>query len=129
MDDADLFDPQDLGRRQRMAAARRKRESERLALLAKVVNSQRRADELKSWISAYTRPADDNSHPELVRMIEWAAAQLNDLERFLSPERISATLQERDLFPKVDPLNDPLGEPPGHRIWGHSTALRHINAT
>jgi hypothetical protein len=61
-------------------------------------------------------------------MVEWAASQLNDLERNLSPERISVTLQERELFPEVDPLNDPKGEPPRYRIWGHSAALRNINA-
>jgi hypothetical protein len=118
MDEPDIYDPQELGRRQQMAAARRQRESERLALLAKLVDAQRRADELKSWIDAYTRPADDNSHPELRRMVGWAAAQLDDLERILNPERISETLQERELFPAIDPLNDPKGEPPRHRIWG-----------
>jgi hypothetical protein len=128
MDDPDIFDPQELGRREQLATARRQRESERLALLAQLVDAQRRADELKRWISAYTRPADDNSHPELRPMAEWPASQLNNLERILSPERISETLQERELFPEVDPLNDSKGEPPSHRIWGHSTALRNINA-
>jgi len=128
MDDPEIYDPQELGRRQQLAAARRQRESERLALLAQLVDAQRRADELKRWISVYTRPADDNSHPQLRTMVEWAASQLNDLERILSPERISVTLQERELFPEVDPLNDPKGEPPRYRIWGHSAALRNINA-
>jgi hypothetical protein len=120
MDAANLLDPKELGRRQQMAAARRQRESERLTLLAELVDAQRRADELKNWISAFTRPTDDSSHAELQRMIGWAAVQLKDLERFLSPERISSTLKERELFPEVDPLNDPLGEPPRHRGWGHS---------
>jgi hypothetical protein len=128
MGNADIFNPQELGRRQQMAAARRHREGERLAKLAQLVDAQRRADELKNWISAYTRPADDNSHPELRRMVGWATAQLEDLERVLSPERISESLRDRELFPEVDPLNDPLGEPPRHRIWGHSAALRDINA-
>lgn len=56
------------------------------------------------------------------------AAQLDDLERFLSPECIFETLQEREFFPAVAPLSDPKGKPPRHRIWGNSTALRHINA-
>ena len=33
MDTPEIYDPQDLGRRQQMAAARRQRESARLALL------------------------------------------------------------------------------------------------
>lgn len=128
MNDSEIYDPQELGRRQQMAAARRQRESERLAMLGQLVDAQRRSDELKRWISAYTRPADGDAHPELRRMVGWVAAQIDDLERFLGPESVCATLQECALFPDVDPLDDPKGEPPGHRIWGHSAALRHINA-
>lgn len=128
MPDPDIFDPQELGRRQQLAAARRQRESERLAFLAQLVDAQRRSDELKRWISANSRPSDHETSPELRRMVEWAASQLDDLERILNPGRIAERLQERELFPEVDPLNDPKGEPPRHRIWGHSTALRHINA-
>lgn len=128
MRDPEIYDPQELGRRQQMAAARRQRESERLAMLAQLVDAQRRAEELKCWINAYTQPASDISHPELRRMVEWAASQLDDLEHTLSPERIAEALRERELFPETDPLNDPKGEPPGHRIWGHSGALRHVNA-
>ncbi|CAN7298863.1 hypothetical protein LJR030_002683 [Rhizobium sp. LjRoot30] len=127
MVDPEIYDPQELGRRQQMAAARRQRESKRLALLAQLVDAQRRSDELKRWISAYTRPAGDEVHPELGRMVAWAASQLDDLERILDPQRIGTTLQERALFPDVDPLDDPKGEPPDQHIWGHSAALRHIN--
>lgn len=128
MADPDIFDPQELGRRQQLAAARRQRESERLAMLAQLVDAKRRSDELTRWISAYARPAGDDTHPELRRMVEWAASQLEDLDRILNPDRINETLQERELFPEADPLNDPKGEPPRHPIWGHSKALRHINA-
>ncbi|MCR6497441.1 hypothetical protein MUO32_00205 [Shinella sp. CPCC 101442] len=124
----DIYDPQELGLRQQMAAARRQRESARLALLANLVDAQRRADGLQRWISAYARPVDDSSHPELGRMVEWVAAQINDLEHVLGPDRISETLRARALFPDVDPLDDPKGEPPRHRIWGHSAALRYVNA-
>lgn len=128
MADPDIFDPQDLGRRQQLAAARRQRESQRLALLGQLVDAQRRSDELKRWISAYNSPADEKSRPALRRMVEWAASQLDDLERILNPERIEQTLLERELFPDVDPLDDPKGDPSRYGIWGHSTALRHINA-
>lgn len=126
MDEPDIYDPENLGRRQQMAAARRQRESERLAFLGQLIDAQRRANELRGWISAYAHP--ECSCPALQRMIAWATSQIDDLERILSSERIAATLIERELFPEVDPLNDPKGEPPSHRIWGHSTALRHINA-
>jgi hypothetical protein len=39
MADPDIFDPQDLGRRQQLAAARRQRESQRLTLLGQLVDA------------------------------------------------------------------------------------------
>ncbi|QPC91904.1 hypothetical protein [Mesorhizobium sp. INR15] len=127
MDITNYSDPQELGRRQQMAAARRQRESERLAFFARVVEAQRRAGELRDWISAYARSASDNAHSELQRMVGWAEAQLKELDHFLDAERISSTLRERGLFPEVDPIHDPLGEPLRHHIWGHSGAVRHCN--
>lgn len=111
-----------------MAAARRQRESERVAFVEQLIDAQRRAGELRTLISAYVQPEREHSYPELERMVKWATSQIADLDLILSPERIAMTLVERQLFPETDPLNDPKGEPPSHRIWGHSTALRHINA-
>lgn len=128
MDTPDISNPQELGQRQQIAAARRQRESARLELLVQLVDAQRRSDALNHWLSVYAHPADDNSRPELRRMVEWVAIQLNELERVLCPEQISETLRARELFPDVDPLGDPKCEPPRHRIWGHTAALRHINA-
>jgi len=79
-------------------------------------------------ITAYVQPERENSYPELERMVKWATSQIADLDRILSPERIATALVERELFPETDPLNDPKGEPPSLRIWGHLAALRHINA-
>jgi hypothetical protein len=47
------------------------------------INAQGRADEPKNWISACGRPAGDNWHPELQRIVRWAASELNDFERIL----------------------------------------------
>lgn len=44
--DADAFESTDLERRDRLSIERRLRESERLSLLAKLVDARRRADEL-----------------------------------------------------------------------------------
>lgn len=129
MDDTTFLDPRELGGRQQLAAARRQREGQRLATLARLVDTQRRADELRNWMNAWSRFTGDHSYPELQRMIGWARAQLEELESSLTPGQVSAFLKERDLFPEVDPLNDPLGEPPQYRIWGHSAALRPIEAS
>jgi hypothetical protein len=55
-----FFDPHELGRRQQLAAARRRREGEGSALLAELVDAQKRVDELKNWINAHTRPSNDS---------------------------------------------------------------------
>jgi hypothetical protein len=118
MDGVDTLEPSDLDRRQQMATARRQREGERRALLAEFVDAMRRADELRKWIGAYGRPTGEHSHSELRRMREWTEAQLKELDLFLEPERISMVLRARELFPEVDPLDDPLGEPPARRVLG-----------
>jgi hypothetical protein len=128
MDAPDIYDPQELGRRQRIADACRQREIARRALVMQILDTQRQARELRAWISTCVRQDSDTSSPEFQRMIEWAGGQLEELEGALKPERITETIRAQDLFPEIDPLNDPKGEPPRHRIWGHSSALRHINA-
>jgi hypothetical protein len=40
------------------------------------------------------------------------------MERFLLPAELTELLETRDLFPEVDELADPLGEPPPLRPWG-----------
>lgn len=61
-------------------------------------------------------------------MLEWTALQLAELDLLLDPDRLSETLRERALFPELDSLDDPLGEPIGRRIWGGCRSLRHVNA-
>ncbi|WPE19208.1 hypothetical protein [Shinella zoogloeoides] len=128
MDAPDIYNPQELGRRQQMADVRRQREVARRAVLRQLLDRQRQALELKTWISACLRQDSDTTSPEFQRMIEWASGQLEELERALRSERITEALQAQGLFPKTDPLYDQKGEPSQHRIWGHSFALRHINA-
>ena len=49
---------------------------------------------------------------KLVRM------ERQGLEECLDPSRLSRLLHTRNLFPEVDDLVDPLGEPPPRRPWG-----------
>ncbi len=77
-----------------------------------------RADALRRLIGAYDRPGKAGVRPELCPMLDWAKAELNGLEADLRPERLGALLRERDLFPAIDTLADPLGEPPARRSWG-----------
>jgi hypothetical protein len=109
-------DAEELARRRRMATARRTRESERTSLLLKLVRTERQADQLREWISQ--RKADDEATPEMQRMVDWARARLSGMEGFLDPPELSRLLHTRNLFPEVDDLVDPLGEPPPPRPWG-----------
>lgn len=122
--DTSEVDMSEIGKRQQLAVARRRREDERRALLDKFVDNERRADRLRNWISAYTRFDKNPHYPELQRMFEWAEIELAELDTFLDPELLGATLRDRHLFPKTDPLSDPLGDSPSRRFRGGCPAPR-----
>jgi hypothetical protein len=109
-------DAEELARRRGLAAARRTRETERTLLLRKLVRMERQADQLRGWIAQ--RKADVGVSPEMQRMLDWATAELVEIERFLDLSRLSRLLHTRNLFPEVDDLVDPLGEPPPRRPLG-----------
>jgi hypothetical protein len=109
-------DAEDLTRRRGLAVARRTRETERTLLLRKLVRMERQADQLRGWIAQ--RKADVGASSEMQRMVDWVKAELVGLEEFLDPSRLSRLLHTRNLFPEVDDLVDPLGEPPPRHPWG-----------
>jgi hypothetical protein len=106
----------ELARRRGLAAARRTREAERTSLLRKLVRMERQAGQLSGWIAQ--READVETSPEIQRMVDWVKAELVGLEEFLDPSKLSRLLHTRNLFPEVDDLVDPLGEPPPRRPLG-----------
>lgn len=102
-----------IGRRRQLARLRRQREDERRALLVTVMKADRRARQLRAWIDGRT---SDGLQSE--PMLEWARRQLAALEAVGDPVRLSKVLHERNLFPEVDELHDPHGEPPARQPWG-----------
>ena len=52
------------------------------------------------------------------RLLDWAKANLSDMEQFLVPAQLTQLLHTQNLFPEVDELADPLGDPPPRRLWG-----------
>jgi hypothetical protein len=50
-------------------------------------------------------------------MLEWTGRQLAELEAITDPANIAADLRARKLFPAIDELHDPLGDPPPERRW------------
>jgi hypothetical protein len=108
---------EDLAHRRRLAAARQSREIERASLLQKLIETQQKALELRKWITQW-ETKEQASSPEVQRLIKWAKATLSDSENFLLPTELTKLLEVRGLFPEVDDLTDPLGEPPPLRPWG-----------
>jgi hypothetical protein len=109
-------DVQELARRRALAASRLTRDNERTELLRKLVRMEREAEQLRCWIAQ--RQAEVSASPEIPRMVDWAKAELAGLEAFLDPLKLSQLLVARNLFPEVDELVDPLGEPPPRDQWG-----------
>jgi hypothetical protein len=109
-------DVAELARRRGLAAARRTREAERTSLLRKLVRMERQAGQLSGWVAQ--READVETSPEIQSMVDWVKAELVGLEEFLDPSKLSRLLHTRNLFPEVDDLVDPLGEPPPRRPLG-----------
>jgi hypothetical protein len=109
-------DVAELAHRRGVAAARRTRETERTLLLRKLLRMERQADQLRGWMAQ--READVGTSSEMQRMVDWVKAKLAGLEEFLDPSTLSQLLHTRNLFPEVDDLVDPLGEPPPRRPLG-----------
>jgi hypothetical protein len=110
-------DVEELAHRRRLAAARQSRNTEREALLQKLIETERKALELRGLVALWEMKGEAAS-PEIRRLIKWAKETLSDMERFLLPTELTKLLETRDLFPDVDDLADPLGEPPPLRPWG-----------
>jgi hypothetical protein len=108
---------EELAHRRRLAAARQSREIERASLLQKLIETQRKALELREWIAQW-ETKEQASSPEVRRLLKWAKVNLSHAEAFLLPTELTKLLEVRGLFPEVDDLADPLGEPPPLRPWG-----------
>lgn len=103
-------------RRRALAKARRQRESDRASVLSTLMRLERRSAALKDWIDrndGWSKATD----PELRSLWAWAREQLAIIEQKLDPLIVAADLKDRKLFPEVDELFDPEGEPPPERRW------------
>jgi hypothetical protein len=110
-------DVEELAHRRRLAAARQSRNTEREALLQKLIETERKALELREWVAQWEMK-EEGALPEVRRLINWVKETLSDMERFLLPTELAKLLETRDLFPDVDDLADPLDDPPPLRPWG-----------
>ena len=85
--------------------------------LSKLIRTERQAAQLREWILTYERYAKEGSYPDLDRMLCWARDRLSVLDAILDPPKLASELRARKLFPEIDELHDPLGEPPAERRW------------
>jgi len=112
------IDRLDLVRRRRLATARVERETLRNEVLATLIETNRRACELRTWIEQAAPKVAVLQDARLARMLDWARAELASLEAAGDLKRLSETLRAGDLFPQADSLTDPLGDPPPAHPWG-----------
>jgi hypothetical protein len=109
----------ELARRRALAAKRVEREKKRVELLNALIELQSEADELGEWLT--NGPLHDIVGEETAtataRMLTWAEARLAKLGRRIAPDGIQKALEADGLFPEVDDLQDPLGDPPAGYNW------------
>lgn len=103
---------EELARRRQLAKKRKEREEARIAYLRELVKLQREADDIRSWLASLPLDVVADQSTELGRMLLWAKDRLADLEKRTTVDAASVELDGKALFPEVDELHDPLGDPP-----------------
>lgn len=101
----------ELSRRRDLAKKRKEREEARIAHLRELVQLQREAADIKEWLGSLPAEAAADSATELGRMVAWAKARLTALQAKTTADGAAVKLEGKALFPDVDELHDPLGDP------------------
>lgn len=107
----------DLARRQSLADQRRKREKARGQLLNDIIDKSAEADTIRHWLSSLDLTSIEKD-VEFSRFITWTQYKLATLDIAVSRHRIGEVVKSQELFPTVDNLHDPLGEPPRRFYYG-----------
>jgi hypothetical protein len=94
---------------QRRSFARHERESERKSLLGALVEVERQAGHLRTWIASHELFMAEGDG-ELSRMLQWARGELAALEKATEPAPLAEVLRRRNLLPEVDELLNPPGD-------------------
>lgn len=109
----------DLQRRRELAKARKEREERRFSHLQRIVELRREAREIRDWLAELSGVTQPSEHSELGRMLLWVRDRLAEIERQTGLDAARAVAGETNLFPEVDELHDPLGDPPTGYGWGY----------
>ncbi|MFC0219428.1 hypothetical protein ACFFJ7_13600 [Pseudochelatococcus lubricantis] len=107
----------ELARRHALAKKRKEREEKRIAYLRELMQLQREASDIRSWLASLPETATADSASDLGRMVQWATGRLADLEALTTVEAAAVQLEGNALFPEIDELHDPMGEPPERKYY------------
>lgn len=102
----------DMERRRDLAGKRAAREKKRIEYIRGLVELQREASDIRSWIASLPPGSSPEANSDLARMLAWAQARLVRLDASTTIDAAAALLDGRPLFPEHDDLSDPLGDPP-----------------
>ena len=102
----------ELSRRRDLAKKRKQREETRIAYLKELVELQREAADIRTWLATVPAAVEADQTTELTRMIQWARARLASLEEGTTVNAAAVRFEGKALFPEVDELHDPMGDPP-----------------
>lgn len=104
-----------LEHRRDLARRRADREARRQGFLDQLFEGQQESRRLATILE--NAAALRATHPELDRMLEWAESRQRSLAETMLPNVVAAALQRSDLFPEMDSLFDPEGDPPAGYSW------------
>lgn len=83
----------------------------------KAGRERREAADIRSWLASLPETATAETTSDLGRMMQWAIERLADLEARTTVDAAAVKLEGKALFPEIDELHDPLGDPPEPRYY------------
>lgn len=101
-----------LQHRRALARARKEREEARDNHLRQIIELRKEAAEIRSWLASLPAGVASSDDTNLGRMLSWVEAKLANIDRQTGLEAAREMASSLSLFPKIDDLHDPLGEPP-----------------
>ncbi len=110
---------QELQRRRKLAQARKDREEKRLAHLRHIIDLRREARDIRDWLVSLPHEINPTEESDLARMITWVGRRLAEIDRQTGIEAAQSFAGTNGLFPRVDELHDPEGDPSPGSGWGY----------
>ena len=109
---------QERARRRELARKRAEREERRASYLNSIINVHHEIRCLRQWFAEIEAVSQSSAPSGLDQLISWTGQRLAKLETVIDPLRIDQDLKEKGLFPEIDELHDPDGDPPDEpNLW------------